>query len=187
MNELPNPLREIDLKDKRFRIAQTVFMFIVGAAFIGTFGFLVVLLTNAQDQLAQQRVLLDQQKTLSVQQKEATEELKKDTSAKLDRQAEYIKCIAKLFAEHEAGTTTIDNLELCAVTERPLDSLGFGQQSENTPSARNVEPPLVSKTDPPAEPAPQPQPQPEPQEEHPPVEILGVPMCVPLTDLCIRE
>lgn len=168
-----DPIADIALKDRRFRIAQTAFMGVVLIAFIATFVLFGVLLQGAQDQLKAQQEILTGQKL-------ATEDLKRETGAQLEKQSRYIHCIAKLFAEHEAGTVTINDLETCAISEWQ-NPFAMGAANDGQQQSESFAP-APEQSQSPAQPGPA-----EPQPEEKPQELLGFPLCVPLTNICIIQ
>lgn len=108
----------------------------------------------------------------------------------------HIDCIADLFARYtrEGKAISINDLNTCQVTEAEVNTLFGGTVSgavdfttpaktnspaptQSTPTTPSTTPTPTSST--PTSPAPVP-------EQPKPLELLGVPVCVPFTGVCVR-
>lgn len=174
----------IEQKDRRFRTAQAVFMAFLLLSLLAVVFVQLRTLAGVQEQLKQQGVLLEAQR-------ENTEDLK-STTAKVSRQ---IDCIAEFFTQRDRSTATIKDLEQCVIV-RPDGTIvepTFTRNSQEPANPAAEQPSQAETIDPsspgltplnpqqPAEPA-----VPGPEPDNPPVEILGIPLCVPFTGVCVR-
>lgn len=164
--------------------------------FIGG-GIMAYVAVSATDQLNKQQARLDEQQQVLVQQAE-------DIHALLDGQAKVVGsisnsllCVITFFGLPDRNELVITSLDPCTVVDveagqsRQLElpqalpqqePAGNNQQQSNgnTPPAANNPP------------ANQPPPSnggstPPPAEEHQPVEVFGIPVCIPLTTVCITR
>lgn len=118
-NETEELKKRVELTDRNFRRAQAAFMVVVLFSFVVVFGFLINIAAQATDQLKQQAVLLEQQR-------QSTEELKRDATEKLNQQTEYIKCIAEFFASGDRENRVLADIETsCKVVEKPASASSF--------------------------------------------------------------
>lgn len=172
-----------ETKDRRFRIAQGIFMGIVFIVLAFVVFFQQVTLVAVREQLRQQGILLQQQK-------DNTDELKKNTEEQLGKVSSQLDCIAQFFANRNRTTAIITDLEQCRIvnadgsvlqatpstpnnsTVTPTPSGSSTSPAVNTPTPSNTQQPPNSSTGNPQAPGP--------------VEILGIPVCVPFTGLCVR-
>lgn len=106
----------------------------------------------------------------------------------------HIDCIAETFARftREQKPITIDDLEACQVTDAEAAAIVGGEMFNGavdftrTPEAQTN----PNRNDNTNQPNPQGAGNPNtqtPPEPNPPVEVLGVPVCVPLTNVCVRQ
>lgn len=178
-------IAKVESKDRKFRMAQAVFMAIIFVILAGVIVVQLRTLNGVQEQLKQQEILLNEQK-------KNTDEIK-NTTANVSKQ---IDCIAQFFAMRNRTEVTIEDLENCrivrpdgTIVDLPLaprntagpntpaqsnpqpTSPGSGQTPSNPQQPGPTEPPILPPVDPPVD---------------PPVEILGVPACVPFTGICVR-
>ena len=179
---------EVERKDRRFRTAQAIFLSLIFCILIGVVYVQLRTLAGVQEQLKQQAVLLEEQK-------KNTEDLK-DTSAKVSRQ---LDCIAEFFATRDRSDAHITNLDQCTIVRpdgtivAPTFSQGAAPtqtpttdpqpQTQNSPQPISPDMPGLEPLNP-----QQPDPiiPPLPAPDRPPVEILGIPLCVPFTGVCVR-
>lgn len=175
-------IRDIEIKDRRFRMAQAVFMIVVAAAlFVGGFWIYQLQVENKQ-------LLAAQQKTLQAQGK-ATQQLNK-----------HIDCIAQFFSSPNRSNETLQNDDNCDITvsaqnEVPTDTIV--QTTIRSPVA-TITPSVIKPsavtvaTTPMNTPAPVTAPtQPSTGSEQPtqpasmlqPATLLGVPVC--LLGVCV--
>lgn len=177
-------LAAIERKDRRFRLFQTIFM-------VGTFLALIIIIG------AQQKTLADVQN----QQKQAEEialESAKRSENQQDKIIRRLNCMVVFFSETDRQNLSINDIDRCTLNrDENIDQ--FFQQPESTPAEQppnlegsaptatqeNAEAPVPeqARTEPPAS-------QPTVVEPRPPATIetplVDIPLCVPLTGLCIR-
>lgn len=176
-------IAQIENKDRRFRLAQTVFMIATLLALIIVIGAQQRTLDGVKDQLAQAKVTAAEQSKQSDDQR--------------DKIIRRLDCIVVFFTQPDRAAVTIADIDKCALN-RDGNVDQFFQQPEATPADQppNLAPSAGSAnpgTTPPATVNPQgpglspiiPQ-QPAPTPVTPPVEVLGIPVCVPFTGLCVR-
>lgn len=158
-------LSSIEARDHRFRLAWVFFMFIAAVILF----FLVALSIKTLDGVEKQ---LKQQETLLREQKENTAKI----SAQMD-------CIARFFAERNRQEAVINDLEQCrimrpdgSVVDMPAPSTAQSPATAPQNSGQSTQnPQQPNQPNNPSSPS-----------EPPPVEIIGVPVCVPLTGICLR-
>lgn len=176
----------VELKDRRFRIAQTVFMAMVFIAMAAVILFQFRIQAGIQEQLKQQAVLLQAQK-------QNTDELKKNTTDQLSKVSAQLDCIASFFATRNRTEATITDLEQCTIVRsdgsivQPNFNRGASSPSNSTttPAPRNSNGASQGQT--PSNPQQPTTPTvPNTPAVPDPVEILGIPICVPFTDRCVR-
>lgn len=173
-------IAQIEHKDRRFRLAQTLFM-------VSTLLALVIVIS------AQQRTL-DSVKDQLVQAKGTAASQAKQSDDQRDKIIRRLDCIVVFFTQPNRTEVTIADIDKCALNrDKNVDQ--FFQQPESTPADR---PPDLTNGAGSASPDqtpqaignPQPTPiipqQPVPTPERPPVEILGIPACLPFTGICVR-
>lgn len=125
----------------------------------------------------QQSQILDQQSQILQQLKDSTSELKADTAEQFKKQQEFDLCIVKFFGRTDRASLKIENI--CTITSSGLPSSSPSTSSPAPAPANTNSTPASGSTDKKKDqPAPTP---PAPQK----VTVLGVPICVPLTKLCI--
>lgn len=167
-------IRDIESKDRRFRLAQSVFMVLLLFGFIAGGWFAAQAYQNEQ-----------------VQRDAANKAVIDAINGKLDDQSKQLQCIVRFFTidSTERDKSSIRSVDDCFTTDRTSARPQEGEQSSNfTPGSQE---PLVYNPQSrpqglqPVGPTPRPQPEPTPKPSDP-VKILGIPVCVPLTDLCLR-
>lgn len=175
-------IANIEKKDRRFRVAQAIFMALVALAMI------VLLLLNYV-QLIQKNHLLGQQGALLQQQKDSTEELKRNTNDRLDKVDNHIDCIAKFFAQSNRAELSIADLQSCSITttstltpgytpvdksdpEYPGDPYSSPTTTNSTNQQQNQQTQTTAQT---------------PEPTHNPYQVFGVPVCTPLVKLCLSN
>lgn len=170
----------IERKDRRFRIAQAIFMFATLLALVVVIGAQQRTLTAIKDQLDQA--------------KSAQAAATKQSDDQRDKIIRRLDCIVVFFTLPNRANVTIDDIDKCSLNQNKAVQQFF-QQPETTPAEKP--PNLAPSSSSPAGTTAQPnQPQPTPTPATPPVpvipsppdplRILGIPVCVPLTGLCIR-
>lgn len=95
-------LHQIEANDRRFRLAQGVFMFVVG-------GILMVLLTAQYNTI----IAFDKQ---SNERREGLQQVQQATKNSVDETERYIYCIAQFFANNDRSNWVISDLENCKIT-----------------------------------------------------------------------
>lgn len=157
-------------------------------------GFILVVF--AMVSYANQNRLLDRVATLSQQNKSLSEQNRrlnqenksyaKETQGVVLQNRSYIKCLSNIFAQytHDFVPITIENLEQCTTqsggtfgnslqANSSSSSSVFHSSPNNTPSSKSAQP---NNSQPGGNPS-------SPQ----PVKVLGIPVCVPLTGVCVRQ
>lgn len=167
---------QIERKDRRFRVAQAVFM-------ISTLIALIIVIS------AQQRTLTGIKDQL-VQAKAAQAAASKQSDDQRDKIIRRLDCIVVFFTMPNRATVTIDDIDKCSLN-RDQTVQQFFAQPENTPAEKP--PNLAPSSSAPSGTTAQPN-QPQPTTPTPPVipsppdplKLLGVPVCIPLTNICAR-
>lgn len=108
-------LDEIQKKDRRFRTAQAIFMFLVVVGLAAALIFEAILLTQVKNQAT---------------------EIQKNTQAQLDKQSHYIECIAKFFASKDRQNLTL-NIQSCQVNKAADAPVASATQSNAVPAQSN--------------------------------------------------
>lgn len=165
-SKLQNLKDDATIKDRRFQIAQGVFMVTVSIAIAGV----LLLLYNNTEQARAQLVL---QQTLLEQQKKTTDDLKKNTADQLSRQTRYIECIAKFFANPDRTKLVIADLDACLLQQVgivPSESVSDSPPNNSPPLASSspTSPPTAAITQPSSSPSPAPSSSPSPATASPP-------------------
>lgn len=173
-------IAQIEHKDRRFRLAQTIFM-------ISTLLALVLVIS------AQQRTL-DGVKDQLVQAKATAAEQSEQSDEQRDKIIRRLDCMVVFFTQTDRTNLSIDDIDKCSLN-RDENVQQFFSQPESTPAEK---PPDLTNGAGPADPEqapaatnnpqatpPIPQ-QPVPTPERPPVEVLGIPACLPFTGICVR-
>lgn len=177
-------IASIERKDKRFRLFQSLFM-------IGTFIGLIIIIG------AQQRTLDGVQAQVK-QDAEIAERTRADRTEQLNDITRRLNCMVVFFSTPDRTNLTIENVEKCTLNKDENLNKFFHDEptnnSENPPNLSDSAPTAAQEN---AEaPAPE-QPNTEdpggetpPAEERPPVTvqtpIVDIPLCVPLTGICVR-
>lgn len=179
-------ISQIEHKDRRFRLAQTIFM-------ISTLLALVIVIS------AQQRTL-DGVKDQLAQAKSTAETQAKQSDEQRDKIIRRLDCMVVFFTQADRTNLTIENIEKCSLNrDENIDQ--FFKQPESSPAENppNLTPGSSPTPGPTAQPN-QPQTinpnspgltpfipqQPVPTPDPPPFEVLGIPACIPFTGVCVR-
>lgn len=164
-------IHTIEARDRRYRIAWV----------ISALAIIIALIV----------VVIMQYRNLE-KQEDGIEKIKADNADQYKKISDQIDCIADFFAERDRDNKLIDDLEKCNISQyrgnkksqKPTDS------ASTTPSPTASEP-LGTKSNKqhPKDKSKLKDPGngPDERKDPPPVDILGVPLCVPLTDTCVRE
>lgn len=180
INNYNDLVYEIRRKDRRFRFFQGLFITIVllGLICIGLLALKQLTILNEQATVRSKnlQVLIDDNR----------------------QQTEYIKCIARFFNERNRANANLTDLDQCTIQRSdgsftppanvPPD------EDDKTSSTIFVAPSTPDQTIIVTPPEQNPSivvPVPEipetPAQERTPVKILGIPACVPFTDVCVRR
>lgn len=173
-----NLLHAIRRRDLIYRLLQGAMIVIV----VG--GFLITSIIQGQ---ANTRVL-DGLRKQNHQLQTAVDDLKADANDKLDQQTRHLQCIAQFFAQPNREDRVIENLNDCLIsaapaTNRPSNTPPIAQapspqgQPSNAPSGES--PPKSPPADPPATPPSLP--------GSKPIELLGLPICLPILNICVEQ
>lgn len=174
-------IENIEKKDRRFRTAQAIFMTILFSVLVGIIFFQYRTLQSVQNNLTQQKTIVDT--------------IKKSNQSSLDTINRHLDCIVVYFGQQNRQNLTIQDINKCTLQSsngaqtffsQPQSSQGLTPSNTATPttpstpsSTQSVTPaPTTSPTG-----TPQPTPTPTPQ---PPITVLGIPICVPFTGVCVR-
>jgi cell division protein FtsB len=184
MNEVSHALlRDIEVKDRRFRFVQTLFFFLV-AAMLG-----VLLLASYKQQANTQRVIEGQTKTLNT----LTHVAKQRTDQINDLQ-KHIDCVVALFQQPNRASLRISDLENCSLEQLQASSASGGSAGNTKSGSVNgttLSPQPAKPVVPVQQPTAPTTPQPNPigNGGHTPdiMRILGIPVCVPFTGLCVKN
>ncbi len=168
-----NLLRAIRRRDLIYRLLQGAMIVIV----VG--GFLITSLVQGQANTRVLAGLRQQNRQLQI----AVNDLKADANEKLDRQTKHLQCIAQFFAQPDRQDRVIEDLNDCLISAAPSTSQpSFAQtpgQQSRSPSTPGESPPKSSPASPPAVPPLQPATN--------PIELLGLPLCIPILDVCAEQ
>ena len=161
----------IEKKDKRFRLFQTMFM-------VGTFVALIFIIG------AQQRTLSNVEIQVS-QQQETANDASKERTAQLEAITRRLDCMVVFFSTPDREGLTIDNVENCSLNRDPDLNKFFQNEPDNTsenPPNLTDSAPTATQENVEAQQEEETQPAPEKQ-----VYILGIPVCIPFTGVCVTE
>lgn len=173
--------------DRKFRMAQTVFMFAAGMVLC----LLLMLQYQSQrnfqlESAARAKDILELQRHNDAQ-----------NDKQLAKQTRYIKCIAHFFASKDRANRQLTDLDSCTIEPTTaaaptLDLPAIGSLYPSSTDYANTLPTGDSggsKTDEggrlqgPAADSPSP---PAPPQQSAPFEVFGIPACVPFTQICVR-
>ena len=165
-------IKDIERKDRRFRLAQSTFTVIILLVLLGVIFAQYRTLSAVQQQLSQAKEIAAQDDRQSDEQR--------------DKIIRRLDCIVVFFQQPNRTLLTIKDIDACTLNHDGTVQQFF-QQPESTPSEQ---PPGLKNTtnnsttnnnqtvNPPAQPTPT---------EEKPAEVLGIPVCVPLTNICVRQ
>lgn len=185
-------IQKLEKTNQRYWTAMVVALFCV---IIGLVVALIVVarsLSVVQAQLAAQKVVAEQIRTSAEKQNDIFE-------SKIDDVNKHLDCIAKFFTRQDRAGSVIENIDSCNIQKTDQTSFTFpltlGQGTiqqqpslgqSNTPSS----PQSSATVSQPPQAAIQPEPSIQPAEPIPsekPIEVLGVPVCVPLLQICVSR
>lgn len=181
-------IRTIESKDRRFRVALAAFMIVVALSLICI--------------LYAQFRLINEFRTQAHAQGELILDLQRDSRDANTRAAQQLSCIADFFANTDRVNRIITDLDDCRIEPIPQKQSSNDQTAGQTvffpPRAQNPQPltvqnspaanPIQPAEPPPSGPSPSSPPPAAPAPDPPkPIEILGIPVCVPLTGVCVTR
>jgi hypothetical protein len=148
--------------------------------------------------LVSQYIVVRKQGELLKQGTESLTQLQADNKT----QTEYIKCIARFFNERNRTNTNISSLDDCTITRAdgtvaPPENIPPDTQATSStqfiPMAEPQPQPTLTVTPPQQNPTVtvptpvNPSTPPTTDPERPPAEVFGIPVCLPLTNVCVRR
>lgn len=175
-------IQDVVRSSHRLRVTASVFMGIVATLLISL--------------IVAQFWQLQEYRRQSTERAEGIRRLSEAAANNSEVSNRYLQCIARFFATTDRASRTLTDLDACTyevdgqsvpgLDTRPT-STASGQspapQTQNQTPQTNTQPGVVPGTPEPEEPAPE---QP-PADPRPPIEVLGIPVCVPLTNVCVRQ
>lgn len=181
MSSNPALLSKIEKQDRRYRLALMVFM-VSTAITIGILaGFQIKTNSKVDRQLQLQGKLLTQQADVLAAIKANGDQ----NSEQLQKVSDHIDCIAAFFNSRDRTSAVITDLNQCSI-ERLDGSTAtlpktntFAQPDADSGTQSGGQSPQNSQQN-------QANPTPSQPVEPPPAEVLGIPVCVPFTNACIR-
>lgn len=168
-------LDTVQRKNRYFRIAELTFVVLVAIGIFVIIGTQMITLGRIRDQLDAQTALSAQQQALGA-----------ERTRQINTLTRHLDCIVIFFQQTGRQNLTIDDINKCTISGNGTPQQFFDNDSgvaapqTTTPSASTP-----SKTPTKSTPKPTPQ-EPTPPAEQPPARILGIPVCVPLLDICVR-
>jgi hypothetical protein len=177
-------IHKIESKDRRFRTAQSVFMIALMITLIAVIAIQFRTLETVKQQLAVQKATTAETTKQSDQQR-------KIIIRRLD-------CMVAFFSQKDRTNLSIQDIDKCSInrdgdinqffapangTSSSTSTNGDGSKTTTTTTNSTPGNPGANSQTPPAQPVPQP-PVVEPR---PPAQVLGVPVCVPFTNVCVRS
>lgn len=176
-------IERIESKDRKFRTAQGLFTLLLFTALLGVIFLQFRTLSNVQEQL--------------ITSKATAAETAKQSDEQRDKIIRRLDCMVAFFSQTDRQNLTIADIEKCSLN-RDDNIQQFFQQPEPSPSEQspNINQPSSGSTDngattndgtkPEVPSVKPPTTVPVPEEPHPPFEVLGVPVCIPFTGVCVR-
>lgn len=165
-------IHKIQARDTKYRVFFVILMIVVIVSLFGVIFLQAQALSEFRGQSAERAASL---KALQQQNLEAS-----------GRTNSYLQCLARFFAEQDRTNLTLTDLDKCSY-ERGGNAVpgvdvtptgGPADQQTTAPSGTSQQMPTVT---PPAGQTPSTPAQNTPK----PVEVLGIPVCIPLTNVCI--
>lgn len=179
-------LQTIQHRDRRFRLAQTVFMSIVALVLCGV---LVALYTQNQSLRDQANDRSEKTRQLLAAQERTISEQKKE----IETTNRYIQCIAQFFATTDRATRFLTDLDACSIQQNGQQVGGVNltpTQQQQAPAITNNTTNNTTNNNPgnssgsggngggDGN---------DGNNQRDPVRVLGIPVCVPLTNVCVRS
>lgn len=173
-------INRIESKDRKFRTAQAIFTLLLFVALVGVIFLQFRTLNNVREQLNTSKA--------------TAAETAKQSDLQREKIIRRLDCMVAFFSQKDRTNLSISNIDKCSLdrngnlndffivpggtinapangTTPTTSSQPSQQQSTTAPKTPDTSPPVTS---------------PRLIEPRPPVEILGVPICVPFTGICIR-
>ena len=172
-------LHKIERNDRRFRMAQSIFMTVIGLVLVGLIAAQFVVIRNFQDQSGERakgiHTLQDSNRKLLEENKHLSEQTNR-----------YIQCIAQFFATTDRQDRVLADLDACTYMDggEIVPGLTAPQNgSTNSPAPTTTQntpanPGGAGESTTPVTPTPA---------VPDPVRVFGIPVCVPFTGVCWRQ
>jgi hypothetical protein len=178
-------IHRIESKDRKFRTAQALFMIMLLAVLTG----IIFVQFRTLDTVKQQLVAS----------KATAAETTKQSDDQRDKIIRRLDCMVAFFSQTDRTNLSIADIDKCSLN-RDSNVQQFFSQPESTPSAKspNINQPSSGSTNNgattndgtpatvPSNQAPTPVPTPVTVQPTPPLKVLGVPICIPFTEVCVR-
>ena len=167
-------INQVESKDKKFRLFQGVFMGVVAIMLIALIGAQFFVINQFQSQSAERAAGI----------KKIAETAQHNT----ELSNQYLQCIARFFATTDRQSRVLTDLDDCVYEQNGtvipgLDNSPTGQTTTPAPLVVTPDMPGLTPLNPQQDQSPA---EPEGNTVPDPVEILGIPLCVPFTGLCVR-
>lgn len=177
---------QIELKDRRFRLAQAVFM-------LATLLALIAVISAQQRTLDGVKQQLTEQKNIATAADKRSSDQQQTILRRLD-------CMTVFFSQTDRTNLTIKNIDKCTLDRAGDLQKFFTQDASGTPTTTKTQQP----SDLPQAGSPATTPQPvqinpnspgltpigptvPPTPDPDPIRILGIPVCLPFTNVCARH
>lgn len=174
---------QIERKDRRFRVAQAVFM-------LATLMALIVVISAQQRTLDGVKRQLTDQKAIATAANDRSADQQKTILRRLD-------CMTVFFGQKDRTNLTISNIDRCTLDRNGDLQKFFIQDSSGAPTTTKTEQPSSNLAPSGSQPTAQPQtinpngPGLTPVVPGPtapdPLRVLGIPVCIPFTSVCARH
>lgn len=168
-------LHRIEKNDRRFRMAQTIFMSLIGFILVGLIAAQFMVIRSFQDQSAERANGLKQLQ-------QDNKQLAQDNKHLTEQTNRYIQCIAQFFATTDRQDRILTDLDDCIYEDGGTTVPGVIVPPTSSNSAATQ----LQTGQAPSKPDNNSQGQQRAQ-ERPPVRFLGIPVCVPFTNACVRQ
>lgn len=170
-------IANVEAKDKRFRIFQGLFMGIVSILLIVLVGAQFFVIKQFQDQSAQRAA--------------GIKKIAQTAQHNTELSNQYLQCIARFFATTDRQSRILTDLDNCVYEQNGavipgLDSNPTGNRAAQEPVTINPNGPGLTQQSPSNTQQGDNSGNGGNSSENPPVEILGIPVCVPFTNVCVR-
>lgn len=172
-------LHKIERNDRHFRMAQSIFMTLIGLILVGLIAAQFVVINNFQSQSAERA------KSLKALQ-QSNNELAESNKHLSEQSNRYIQCIAQFFASEDRQNRVLEDLDSCIYTDsgETVPGVIIPQTSSNSADTGAVQ--GDNSSDSGTNPSKNGNAQ-GGQEQRPPQHFVGIPLCVPFTDVCVRQ